>query len=169
MRTLAGSSALILVAPHGGRRDYERRPWGSAPLKVNDLHTASLTEELAAATGASALINDDLDRNDTDFNRLAAAHERSPEFLQALADLLSDALARHGRATVLTIHGWNVIQPVVDLGVGCAAGTPVGSAAAVSQAFAAEALPAFVDACGTRGIVATAGARYPARGRGSSR
>jgi hypothetical protein len=165
VRALAGSSALILVAPHGGRRDYERRPWGSAPLKVNDLHTASLTDELAAATGASALINDDLDRNDTDFNRLAAAHERSPEFLQALADLLSDTLARHGRATVLTIHGWNVIQPVVDLGFGCAAGTPVGPAAAVSQAFAAEALPAFVDACGTRGIVATAGARYPARGR----
>ena len=165
MRALAGSRALILVAPHGGRRDYERRPWGSAPLKVNDLHTASLTEELAAATGASALINDDLDRNDTDFNRLAAAHERSPEFLQALADLLSDTLARHGRATVLTIHGWNVIQPVVDLGFGCAAGTPVGPAAAVSPAFATEALPAFVDACGARGIVATAGARYPARGR----
>jgi hypothetical protein len=132
---------------------------------VNDLHTASLTEELAAATGAAALINDDLDRNDTDFNRLAAAHERSPAFLRALADLLSDALARHGHATVLTIHGWNVIQPVVDLGFGCTAGTPVGPAAAISQAFAAAALPAFVEACGARRIVATAGARYPARGR----
>src|SRR5262249_22559855 len=69
-------------------------------------------------------------------------------------------------ATVLTIHGWNVIQPVVDLGFGCAAGTPVGPAAAVSQAFAAEALPAFVDACGARGILATAGVRYPPRRRG---
>src|SRR5262249_57909328 len=114
----------------------------------------SPTEELAAATGASALTNDDLDRNDTDFNRLAAAHERSPEFLQALADLLADTLARHGRASVLTIHGWNVIQPVVDLGFGCAAGTPVGPAAAVAHAFAAEALPPFVHPSRTRAIFA---------------
>jgi hypothetical protein len=155
----------VLVAPHGGRRDYDRRPWGSAPLKVNDLHTASLTAELAAASGASALINDDLDRNDTDLNRLGEAHERAPEFLQQLDDLLSATIARHGHATVLTVHGWNVIQPVVDLGFGCTAGTPVGAAAAVSPAFAARALPAFVDACDVRGIAATLGARYPARGR----
>jgi hypothetical protein len=165
VRALAGSNALVLVAPHGARRDYDRRPWGSAPLKVNDLHTASLTEELAAATGAAALINDELDRNDTDLNRLGAAHERAPEFLHRLGDLLSAALARHGRATVLTVHGWNVIQPAVDLGFGCAAGAPVGPAAAVSPGFAATALPALVRACGARGIAATVGARYPARGR----
>jgi hypothetical protein len=162
---IRGTSPLVLVAPHGGRRDYEQRRWGSAPLKVNDLHTASLTEELAAATGASALINARLDRNDVDLNRISSAHDCAPEFLELLGDLLSLALARYGHATVLTVHGWNVIQPAVDLGFGCTQGAPLGGSAAVSPAFAAAALPALVRACAARGIATTAGARYPARGR----
>lgn len=162
---VAGSSPLVLVAPHGGQRDYDRRPWGSAPLKVNDLHTASLTEELAAVTQASAVINAGLDRNDVDLNRLGAAHDRAAVFLERLADVLSAAIARHGRATVLTVHGWNVIQPAVDLGFGCAHGTAVDRTAAVSPAFAASAVPALVRACAAHGIAATTGARYPARAR----
>jgi hypothetical protein len=160
-----GSGPLVLVAPHGGRRDYERRRWGSVPLKVNDLHTASLTEELAAATGASALINPHLDRNDVDLNRLSSAHDGAPVFLERLGDLLSAALARHGRITVLTIHGWNVIQPAIDLGFGCARGMPLDASVAVSPAFAGAAVPALVRACAARGISATIGARYPARSR----
>jgi hypothetical protein len=162
---VAGSSPLILVAPHGGRRDHRRRPWGSAPLKVNDLHTASLTEELAARTGAAAVINAHLDRNDVDLNRLRAAHERAPAFLERLAEVLAAGIARHGRVTVLTVHGWNVIQPAVDLGLGCAPGAPVDDTAAVSRGFAARTVPALVRACEARGIAATVGARYPARGR----
>ncbi len=162
---ITGSSPLVLVAPHGGQRDYDRRPWGSAPLKVNDLHTASLTEELAAATGAAAVINARLDRNDVDLNRVSAAHDRAPAFLECVGDVLSAVVARHGRATVLTVHGWNVIQPAVDLGFGCAHGAAVDAKAAVSPAFAAGAVPALVQACAARGIVATVGARYPARGR----
>jgi len=162
---IAGSSPLVLVAPHGGQRDYAGRPWGSVPLKVNDLHTASLTEELAAATGAAAVINAGLDRNDVDLNRISAAHERAPAFLERVGDVLSAAVARHGRATLLTVHGWNVIQPAVDLGFGCARGAAVDGKAAVSPAFAASAVPALVSACAARGIVATVGARYPARGR----
>jgi hypothetical protein len=160
-----GSSALVLVAPHGGRRDYDRRPWGRAPLKVNDLHTASLTEELAAATGAAAIINAAVDRNDLDLNRVSAAHDGAPGFLERLGELVSGALDRHGRATVLTVHGWNVIQPAVDLGFGSTRGAPVDAAAAVSPAFAMSAVPALVRACAARGIAATVGARYPARGR----
>jgi hypothetical protein len=160
-----GSSPLVLVAPHGGQRDYDRRRWGSAPLKVNDLHTASLTEELAAATGASAVINPRLDRNDVDLNRLSSAHERAPVFLEQLAELLSSAIARHGYATVLTVHGWNVIQPAVDLGFGCAQGAALDASAAVSPEFAATAVSALMRACRSRGIAATVGARYPARGR----
>src|SRR5262249_24856653 len=53
-----GESALSLVAPHGGRRDTERRPWASARLRMNDLHTASLTAELAHLARAPAVIND---------------------------------------------------------------------------------------------------------------
>ena len=160
-----GSSALVLVAPHGGQRDYDRRPWGSAPLKVNDLHTASLTVELAEATGASAIVNARLDRNDADLNRVSAAHDLAPAFLERLGDLLSTTLAQHGHATVLTIHGWNVIQPAVDLGIGCASGAPVDRTAAVSPAFAAAAIPTLVIACAARGITASIGARYPARAR----
>ena len=163
-----GRGPLVLVAPHGGRRDPARRPWGSAPCRMNDLHTASLTQELAAALNASALVNDALDRNDVDLNRLSAAHDRQPAFLDALASLLDDACARHGRATVVTVHGWNVVEPRVDVGLGCrpgAAPLAVTPDAAVSPAFAAHGIAALVDACAACGIHATIGARYPACAR----
>lgn len=163
-----GRTSLVLVAPHGGRRDPVHRPWGSAPLKMNDLHTAALTRELAAAMGAATLVNDALDRNDVDLNRLSAAHDRLPEFLEQLRALIRAALDRHGRATVLTIHGWNVVQPAVDVGLGCTTdGDPfrAGPHAAVSAAFALGGLAAFHRACAARGITATVGARYPARAK----
>ncbi len=162
---IPGTIPLILVAPHGGHRDYANRPWGSGRLRVNDLHTASLTRELAAATGAAALINDTLDRNDVDLNRLSAACDRAPAFLERLADCIAAALAAHGRATVLTVHGWNVIQPVVDLGIGCKPGETPDGRTAVSAVFAARAVPALVRSCAARDITATVGARYPASGR----
>ena len=165
---LSGDGPLVLVAPHGGRRDAKRRPWAGGHLRVNDLHTASLTAELATLTGAAALINTEHDRNDVDLNRVSEAHERVPWFLERLAGLLDTALRRHGRATLLALHGWNVVEPVVDLGLGCAPGEDpfaAGRAAAVSPAFAASALPRLVAACRARGITATVGARYPARHR----
>src|SRR5436309_9028512 len=165
---IAGATPLVLVAPHGGRRDTARRPWGAAPLKVNDLHTAALTAELARVTGASALINTAADRNDVDLNRVSAAHDRAPWFLERLADVLAATLGRHGHATLLTVHGWNVVQPAIDLGLGCAPGTDpfsVGPDAAVSPAFAAVAVRALVGACAGHRIAATVGARYPARAR----
>lgn len=162
----AGTLPVVLVAPHAGRRDPVRRPWGSGPLRMNDLHTASLGEELAAATGAALLTDPDVDRNDVDLNRLSAAHDRRPDFLEALARLVADAQARHGGCTVVTVHGWNVVQPAVDVGLGCTPGLDafaVDASAAVSPAFAASAVRTLVDACGARGIAATVGARYPAR------
>lgn len=162
---ITGSTPLVLVAPHGGRRDHVRRPWGATRLRVNDLHTASLTRELAAATGAAAVINADLDRNDVDLNRLSAAHDLAPAFLEHLADRVSAAVMAHGRAVVLTVHGWNVIQPTVDLGIGRKRGEPLDGRAAVSAIFAEHAVPALVRACAARGVAATEGARYPARAR----
>lgn len=165
---IGGTSPVVLVAPHGGRRDPARRPWGSGRLRVNDLHTPALTAELAARLGASALINAERDRNEVDLNRISEAHDGAPGFLERLADLLHTTLARHGRATLLTVHGWNVIQPAVDLGLGCAAGKnplAVDAGAAVSPAFAAGALGRLVAACAARGLSATVGARYPARHR----
>src|SRR5213078_1752849 len=165
---IAGATPLVLVAPHGGRRDTARRPWGAAPLKVNDLHTAALTAELARVTGASAIINTAADRNDVDLNRVSAAHDRAPWFLERLADVLAATLGRHGHATLLTVHGWNVGEPAVDIGLGCArtaALFAVGPDAAVSPRFAASAVRALVGACGGHGIAASVGARYPARAR----
>jgi hypothetical protein len=166
--SIPGRTPLVLVAPHGGRRDPVRRPWSSGRLKVNDLHTADLAEELASLTGAAALVNASADRNDVDLNRVSEAHERGGPFLDALAELLETTLARHGRATLLTVHGWNAIQPAVDLGLGCAPGADpfaVGPEAAVSGAFAAGAVRQLTEAFAAQGICATVGARYPARAR----
>jgi hypothetical protein len=85
-----------------------------------------------------------------------------------LADLLEQMVARHERAVVLVVHGWNVVQPVVDLGIGYrpgrhAPGAPPGPTA--SPAFVAEAVLPLVRALEARGIAAPLGARYPARGR----
>ena len=165
---ISGTAPLILVAPHGGRRDAATRAWGSQPLKVNDLHTAELTRELCATHHASGLINAHHDRNDIDLNRVSAIEERAPEFLIQLQARLQDAIAHHGRVTLLTIHGWNVIQPALDIGLGCSPGANpfvVGAGAAVSPAFAAGAVRCLVDRCAEAGIAASVGERYPARGR----
>jgi hypothetical protein len=163
-----GTTPLVLVAPHGARRDPLRRPWGTGPLRMNDLHTAELTHALADASGAAALVNADVDRNDVDLNRLSAAHDAMPGFLEALADLVEAAVARHGRATLVTVHGWNVVEPRVDVGLGCLPGPEplaVPPTAAVSPAFARGGVGALVAACDARDIHATIGARYPARAR----
>ena len=77
-------------------------------------------------------------------------------------------MRRHGRAIVVTVHGWNVVQPAVDIGLGCSPGEhPLGvsASAAVSQDFATGTVGALLAACAARGIAATVGARYPARAR----
>ena len=76
---IPGSIPLVLVAPHGGRRDPVRHPWSRGRVKVNDLHTPDLARDLATRTGAAALINASLDRNDVDLNRVSEAHDRGGE------------------------------------------------------------------------------------------
>jgi len=168
LQVVRGRAPIVLVAPHGGRRDAERRPWGGAALKMNDLHTAALAEDLAARLDASALINASTDRNDVDLNRVTAAHDGAPAFLDALAELVADALSRHPRVTVLTVHGWNVVQPAVDIGLGAQPGAEAlagGGPCAVAPEFATTVLPRFAAALDARGIAATPGLRYPARAR----
>jgi hypothetical protein len=168
LRVIPGSGPVVWLAPHGGRRDAARRPWARERLRVNDLHTAALAEELARATAAPALVNEVHDRNDVDLNRVVEAHDAAPWFLERLEELLAAALRRHGRATVLVVHGWNVTQPSVDLGLGCLPGVDpftVPRTAAVSAAFAAGPLRRLAAACDARGIGTTVGARYPARHR----
>jgi hypothetical protein len=137
-------------------------------MRTNDLHTAALTRELAAATAASALVNTALDRNDVDLNRVTTAHDDAPRFLEILGELLEETLARHGYAVVLTIHGWNVVQASVDLGIGYQPGRHAPSAPpgpTVSVDFVASALGPLGIALAARGIGVSLGTRYPARAR----
>lgn len=167
LSVVAGHTPLVLVAPHGGRRDADAHPWGSRPLKMNDLHTASLTRELAERCGAAALVNEHLDRNVTDLNRVSAAHENAPAFLERLHDLVRAAESRHGFAVVMTVHGWNVVQPAVDIGLGCrpSEAGALGPSAAVSADFAGSAVAVLCRELAGRGIATTLGARYPAQAR----
>jgi hypothetical protein len=165
---IRGPTPLLLVAPHGGRRDSASRPWIGGGMRTNDLHTAALTRELAAATAASALVNTALDRNDVDLNRVTTAHDDAPRFLEILGELLEETLARHGYAVVLTIHGWNVVQASVDLGIGYQPGRHAPSAPpgpTVSVDFVASALGPLGIALAARGIGVSLGTRYPARAR----
>jgi len=137
-------------------------------MRTNDLHTAALTLEVASATAASALVNTAIDRNDVDLNRVTTAHDDAPRFLEALAELLESTLARHGHVVVLTIHGWNVVQASVDLGIGYRPGRHAPSAPpgpTVSADFVGGALVALGTALAARGIGVSLGARYPARAR----
>jgi hypothetical protein len=116
MRFIAGEAPIVFVAPHGGRRPVDAPIRDS--IKVNDLHTAELTAELATRTQGYALINQALDRNDLDLNRLSQVRAHATWFLEALVELLSSLAECHDEVRVFFIHGWNVVQPVCDLGMG---------------------------------------------------
>jgi len=138
LEVIGGSAPLLLIAPHGGRAGVAAR--GILHPKVNDLQTAEITRQMAGYTGAHALINAGMDRNDIDCNRLSQIIQRAPWLLRVIADQLADIVERHGHATVLLIHGWNVIEPRIDLGLGLreAAGKlqpPPGAHVSASDAF----------------------------------
>lgn len=165
-----GQSAVLVVAPHGGRRD----PAGSLmrgglrTRKVNDLHTADLAAELADLLDAGLITNPAVDRNQLDLNRISQVAIRAPWFLTLIESLLDDILARHHRAEVLVVHGWNVIQPKCDVGVGAvlpevAAARAHAELLTVSPAYAAERLHTLQAQCAAAGIATTFGVRYPAR------
>ena len=135
---------------------------------MNDLRTADLAEELADALGAACIVNPTLDRNQLDLNRISQVTARAPWFLALIEALLDDILARHPRAEVLFLHGWNVIQPKCDIGVGhtfasAAAAHSSTEALTVSPEYVAARLEALRLHCARAGIAATFGERYPAR------
>lgn len=167
-RGRVGGSPLLLLAPHGGRRDPSRpRPRGRR-LRVNDLHTAELAAALAERLDASLVANVGLDRNDLDLNRLSEVQRRAPWFLEQVEELLGLILARHPRAEVLVVHGWNVVQPRCDVGVGHALaderdGAAVGEALTVSVPYLSGRLGSFRRRCARDRIEVTYGDRYAAR------
>src|SRR5437667_5951332 len=105
---IRGKSSVLLIAPHGGRAGAAAR--AMLHPKVNDLETAEITRDLAQRLNASALINSGMDRNELDCNRLAQVAAREPWLLELIADEVAAIVDRHQRATILIIHGWNIIE-----------------------------------------------------------
>ncbi len=167
LEVIDSDSSVLLITPHGGRAEPRTR---SIPNpKVNDLHTADITRGLAARLGASALINVAMDRNRLDCNRLSQIIERAPWLLEMIADRVGTIVARHGRVTVLLIHGWNIIEPRVDFGLGLRHSggelRPPGSACvSASDDFINGRLAGLADHLHHHGIKPTYGTRYPGGG-----
>ncbi len=167
LETIEGDSPFLLIAPHGGRAG----PAALATLhpKVNDLHTAEITRHLAQRLGASALINAAMDRNLIDCNRIAQIADRAPWILEMIAERLAGIVDRFGRATVLLIHGWNIIEPRIDFGLGVRRRGgelhPAGSArVSASDEFINGPLALLAERLRKAGIAPTFGMRYPAGG-----
>ncbi len=163
-----GSAPVLLIAPHGGRAAFA--PGAMLHPKVNDLHTAEIARELAARLGATAFINSGMDRNRIDCNRIAQLSAHAPWLLEMIADRLEQMVARNGRALALVIHGWNVIEPRVDIGLGLKSHAdglrPYGQACvSASDEFINGPLADLVERLRREGVIPTFGLRYPAGGK----
>ncbi len=158
----AGTRPLVIVAPHGGRR---RRPVRRGD-GVNDLATADLASELAERLDAHALINTGLDRNRIDLNRTSEVAAKAP----AVARLLVAAVEAAGRSgevpLVLFVHGWNMVVPCCDLGLGLREVDDrlFGVNPTLSRAAYDGPVTRLRKALTECGLVAAVGRRYPASG-----
>jgi hypothetical protein len=168
-RSVPARGPALVIAPHGGlcARDL-LAPDPAASLRGNDLHTGELAELLAERLDASLVANVASDRNDLDLNRVDEVLARAPWFLDTIAEHLERIVARHGRALVLIVHGWQIVQPRCDVGVGARladARDAAGRAArlTVSTEFVAGTLEALRAATATRGVHTTYGLRWPAQ------
>jgi hypothetical protein len=167
LEVIDADSSILLIAPHGGRAEPRTRSMLNP--KVNDLHTADITRGLATRLGASALINVAMDRNRLDCNRLSQIIERAPWLLEMIAERVSSIVERHGRITVLLIHGWNIIEPRLDFGLGLRTSggelRPPGSACvSACDDFIHGALAGLAARLHQHGIKPTYGMRYPGGG-----
>ncbi len=167
LETIAGDSPVLLIAPHGGRAGEAAR--ATLHPKVNDLYTAEITRELAARLGASALINAAMDRNQLDCNRISQLAAQAPWMLDLIAERLEAIVDRFGRAIVLLIHGWNIIEPRIDFGLGVRRRgdelLPAGSArVSATDEFINGPMAALARRLRMAGIASSFGMRYPAGG-----
>ena len=164
LERISGTTPVLLVAPHGGRR-----PPGPAGRKVNDLHTAEVTRELAVRTGAAAIINATTDRNRVDLNRVSEIRQHVPGLFATIRAEVERMIDDSGQATVLFIHGWNAIQPSCDVGVGASITDgrllPVKRGVPSVPADYVPTLLAFASRARQHGIDVTFGERYPAAAR----
>jgi hypothetical protein len=162
-----GAGPLLLVAPHGGQCRPPPSPVAMRRRRVNDLHTAEITAALAARLDASFVANTALDRNELDLNRITHVSRRAPWFLRLLESVLGSLLQRHPTVEVWFIHGWNVIQPKCDIGIGAPLTTlaevePRRDTLTVSPDYVRGRLELFRTHCARAGVHASYGDRYAA-------
>ena len=159
-----GDAPILLIAPHGGRAGAAAR--ATLHPKVNDLETAEITREIAIRLGAPALINVAMDRNELDCNRLSQLSQRAPWLLDIIAEHVAGIIRQAGHATVILIHGWNIIEPRIDLGLGLrdVGGTlrpPPGAHVSANNEFIRGPVYALAARLRAAQIHATFGLRYP--------
>src|ERR1700719_2753158 len=107
LQVVEGRTPILLIAPHGGRAGQAAR--ARLHPRINDLHTAEITRELARRLDAHALINIAMDRNLLDCTRVEDIARKAPWVLARLAERVAQIAGRHGRVLILVIHGWNVV------------------------------------------------------------
>jgi hypothetical protein len=122
---------------------------------------------LADRLEASLLVNRSLDRNVIDLNRISQVVRHAPWFVTLIEDLVADILDRHESAEVLFVHGWNVVQPRCDIGVGASFAEEDDTcgrenALTAAPAYVTTRLAAFRRSCEEAGVRVTYGERYPA-------
>jgi hypothetical protein len=162
-----GSAPILLIAPHGGQAGPATR--ATLNPKVNDLYTAEITHDLARRLNASAVINAGMDRNRLDLNRLTQVMDDAPWVLDLIAARIEKIVAARGRAVALLIHGWNVVEPRVDIGIGIkSSGTKLLPACdariSATDNFVNGPLLRLVDGLRRSRIEPTFGLRYPGAG-----
>lgn len=164
LRYRIGTRPVIFVAPHGGERSRRIRRGDG----MNDLYTADLCHELALRLDAYAVVNEGLDRNDVDLNRISAVVDHAPEMLRVLREAVTRASAG-GSVTplVLFVHGWNISSLACDIGIGLreSGGALHGAHVTVSAATLRGFVEPLRDALAEQGLEGFIGHRYPASGR----
>jgi hypothetical protein len=158
-----GTAPIVIVAPHGGRRQRPIRRGDS----VNDLETAPIAWELASRLDAHAIVNHGLDRNEIDLNRITHLVSRAPAVLSLLSSAI--AAASHGGRVplVLFVHGWNMVVPCCDVGIGLRrrAGQITGRFPTLSRVRFDTTVAAIEEELAHRGVSSAVGRRYTASGR----
>lgn len=170
-RVVAGDGPTLVIAPHGGlcSRDLLAAETAGA-LRGNDLHTADVAGCLAERLGGTLIANHALDRNELDLNRISEVTTSASWFLDLMHEQVERLLSRHAVAQVLMVHGWHVVQPSCDVGIGArlasaATASEVAHRLTVSAEYATSALEALRAATAEQGIRTTYGERWPAAHR----
>lgn len=166
-RSVPGDGRTLVVAPHGGLCASDLLHPGRA-LRGNDLHTDQVARLLAARLDATLVANAGVDRNELDLNRIDEVAERAPWFLDLLHDHLQRIVARFGSAVVLIVHGWQIVEPRCEVGVGARLddlddASRKAARLTVSASFASHVLARLRDAGARAGVRTTFGERWPAR------